>query len=198
MLTAAQHRTFEFIKVFMATHGYAPTTGEIATGIGIKSRGVVHRYVSAIAHEGLVTLIPHRRRNIKLNKIAMDSPGLPVMGRIAAGSPIEAVLDPETLDIPALLQGPNRFALRVRGDSMIDEGIFDNDIVVCERSDTAVDGQIVVALIDEREATLKRLRSGPNQSISLMPANEAHTPQVYRAHRVKIQGIFIGLLRLGS
>jgi repressor LexA len=123
------------------------------------------------------------------------SAALPLMGSIAAGSPIEAITQQETIDVSQIFLGPNRFALRVKGDSMIDEGILDGDIVVCEKADNASNGQIVVALIDNEQATLKRLQRNQNNSITLLPANAKHKPQSYPADRVNIQGIFVGLLR---
>ncbi len=195
MLTAAQHKTYRFIKSFLVAHGYAPSTQEIAQGIQIKSRGVVHRYLQALAKAGLITLKPKRRRNIELvNKTT--SFRLPLLGKIAAGQPIEAIAQEETLDLAATLLGPNRFALRVKGESMNNEGIFDGDIVICERSAIAQNGQIIVALIDNEQATLKRLQYNSGQTITLLPANSQHQPQTYAAERVKIQGIFVGLLRM--
>lgn len=195
MLTAAQHKTYQFIKSFFATHGHAPSTQEIAQGIQIKSRGVVYRYLQALVTEGLITLRPKRRRNIELaNKASLLQ--LPLLGKIAAGQPIEAIDQEETLDIAAALIGPQRFALRVKGESMQEEGIFDGDIVICERSTVAQNGQIVVALIDTVQATLKRLHWNSDQTVTLSPANSQHQVQIYSIERVQIQGIFVGLLRI--
>ena len=194
MLTAQQHKTFKVIKRYIKEHGYAPTVAEIAQEIGIKSRGVVHRYVSAIEENGLITKLPNRRRNIELVNTASNT-GIPLLGKIAAGQPIEAVSRNESIDVTDMFLGPNRYALKVQGDSMVEEGILDNDIVVCERTEHAANGQIVVALIDGEEATLKRLKTDGSDDITLLPANANYRPMVYPANRVKIQGIFIGLLR---
>lgn len=196
MLTAAQHKTFQFVKQFVARHGYSPTTAEIAKGIQIKSRGVVYRYLQALVTQGLIQLMPNRRRNIQLLDPQLEH--LPLVGQIAAGNPIEAISQQESIDVSQIFLGANRFALRVKGDSMIDEGILDGDIVVCSASDTAKTGQIVVALVDHEQATLKRLQCNPDNTITLFPANAQHKPQVYAADRVKIQGIFIGLLRYNN
>lgn len=194
MLTRTQQKTYNFIQSYIDEHGLAPTAAEIAEGIGIKSRGVVHRYVKALESAGLIDLVPNRHRNIRLHTAANDNT-LPLVGKIAAGSPIEAVQDNETVDVANIFLGDNRYALKVQGDSMIDEGIFDGDIVVCEQSDTARDGQIVVALIDENEATLKRFKRTVDGRISLIPANINLQPMLYTADRVKVQGVYVGLLR---
>jgi repressor LexA len=193
MLTPTQHKTYEYIKQFIAKHGYAPTTGEIAKGIQINSRGVVYRYLQALVKKRLIQLMPNRRRNIQL--IREEHKFLPLVGKIAAGSPIEAITHQETINIVDIFLGHKRFALRVKGDSMIEEGILDGDIVVCERCESAENGQIIVALIDNEQATLKRLQRNSNGTLTLKPANTKHKPQIYTEERVQIQGIFIGLLR---
>ncbi len=166
---------------------------EIAQGIGIHSRGVVHRYVSALAEAGLIQIVPGKRRNIQLTQ---NQTGLITLkGRIAAGSPIEAITDNETLDIVNIFLGPGRYALKVKGDSMIEEGIFDGDVVICESCETAPDGKIVVALIDCQEATLKRIKHNSDNTITLIPANALLKSLTYPKERVTIQGIYIGLLR---
>lgn len=191
MLTVSQKKVFEFIQNYVKQHQLAPTMAEIAKGIGIQSRGVVHRYVTALAQEGLIKIMPGRRRNIQLvdNQLTLK-----IQGKIAAGSPIEAIPDNETLDIVNIFLGNNRYALKVKGDSMIEEGIFDGDIVVCEYAEAAADGKIVVALIDNQEATLKRIKYD-HDNIILIPANSKLTPMSYHRERVTIQGIYVGLLR---
>lgn len=194
MLTLSQQKTLDFIKKFLRIKGYAPTASEIANGIGITSRGVVHRYLKALQEAGELHLLPNRHRNIQLvNRVSPKV--LPLVGCIAAGQPIEAIAEHESINITEIFLGENRFALRVKGDSMIDEGIFDGDIVVCEHASTARDGQIVVALIDQEHATLKRLKRENNELITLLPANRALKPMLYESSRVTIQGIYIGLIR---
>lgn len=200
MLTLAQQRTLRFIRQFIAQHGYAPTVAEVAVGIGIKSKGVAHRYIQALVSANKLRLVAGRHRNIKL--IAEDDAGegngalIPLLGKIAAGEPIEAIVNQEFLDVQALFAGQHRYALRVKGDSMIDEGIFDDDMVICERCDTASNGEIVVALIDNEAATLKKLQKNKDNTVTLIPANAALSPKVFAADRVRIQGRFVGLLRL--
>ena len=196
MITLSQRRTFEFIKQYFEKNEYAPTASEIAKGIGIQSRGVVHRYLRALEVAGLIALTPKRHRNIRLMPQPSQQSLLPLVGIIAAGQPIEAIEQDESIQVADIFLGADRYALKVKGDSMVDEGILDGDIVVCQKSEIAEEGQIVVALIDRQEATLKRFqRSG--QYILLIPANTKHKPMSYEAHRVEIQGIYIGLLRFG-
>ncbi len=198
MLTLTQNKAYLFIKEFFKNHGYAPTMAEVAKGIGIQSRGVAHRYVHALAQKGLLRIIPNCRRNIELLPTDEDRRYLPLIGRIAAGSPIEAIPQQETINIMDTFLGVNRFALQVKGDSMIEEGIFDEDIVVCEQSNTANNGQIVVALVDNQEATLKRIYHNADNTVTLQPANASLSPMIYPAERIHIQGIFVGLLRFSQ
>jgi repressor LexA len=194
MLTEKQHQTFRFIEQYIDEFGYSPTTAEIAMGISIKSRGVVYRYLQVLQSAGLIHLIPGKRRNIVIQQKTV----LPLVGKIAAGLPIEAINNAEELDILSMFIGDGRYALEVQGDSMIEEGIFDGDIVVCQESATARDQQIVVALVDNENATLKRFKNNQDGTVTLFPANSSHSPQTYESHRVTIQGIFVGLLRLSS
>lgn len=194
MLTLSQKKVYEFIQLFSKANQYSPTMAEIAEGIGIHSRGVVHRYVKALVNEGLIKIIPGRRRNIQLMPESKPYT-LELKGRIAAGSPIEAITEGETLNIVNIFLGSNRYALKVKGDSMIDEGIFDGDVVVCEYCEVPADGKIVVALIDHQEATLKRIKFNHDHTITLIPANSKLSPMTYPEDRITIQGIYVGLLR---
>ena len=196
MLTLAQHNVYRFIQDFIEKNQYSPTTAEIAEGIGIKSRGVVHRYLKALVDAGHIDLEPNRKRNIRLKEENKMDYQLPLLGKIAAGMPIEAVQDNESVDIASMFLTPGRYALRVKGNSMIDEGIHDGDVIICQHADSARDGQIVVALVDNEGATLKKLRRNRDATITLMPANSEHHPQTYACDRVRIQGIFVGLLRM--
>ena len=194
MLTEKQHQTFKFIQNYINEYGYSPTTAEIAMGIAIKSRGVVYRYLQVLQSLGLIELVSGKRRNI----IIKNKASLPLVGKIAAGMPIEAIENAEELDILSMFIGDGRYALEVKGDSMIDEGIFDGDIVVCQETSTANNNQIVVALVDNENATLKRFKNNQDGTITLFPANSNHQPQIYTTDRVKIQGVYVGLLRLSN
>jgi repressor LexA len=199
MLTRRQKATYEYIKSYIQEMGDAPTMIEIAKGIGIQSKGTVHRYVQALVKAKLIEQEHGRWRNMKildLEKPANDQ-CIPVLGKIAAGGPIEAIEDKQSIDLAQLL-GPQRYALKICGDSMIEEGIHDGDLVVCERCETARNGSIVVALIDNNCATLKRFRSNGDGSVTLIPANVDFLPMNYSADRVVIQGLFVGLLRLAG
>lgn len=198
MLTLGQHKTYQFIETYIEEHGYAPSMAEIALGIGISSRGVAHRYVKALEEKGYLMLDVGRKRNIRLlePEAKKISYRLPLLGKIAAGQPIESVLDNETVDMTSLFLTPGHYVLRVQGDSMIDEGIFDGDLIICKHADRADDGQIVVALIDGESATLKKLGREKPGWVSLYPANANHQVQTYPSERVRIQGVYVGLLRV--
>ncbi len=198
MLTDRQRQTYEFIRRYIRRRGYAPKLHEIAQHLGIGSRGSVHRYLRAIADAGLIAIEPARARGIrlceKLRKTA-HAGALPLLGRIAAGRPIEAIAGEEEIALNELFAGPGRFVLRVQGDSMIEAGILPDDLVIIEQRERAHDDQIVVALIDGHEATLKRVRHNRDGTITLSPANRALSPLHYAGERVRIQGVVIGQLR---
>jgi repressor LexA len=195
MLTPTQDRVLSFIRRYLNRRGYAPSLIEIAEGIGITSKGTAHRHVQALADAGRIRLISGRKRGIELvSEEAAAKSSLPLLGRIAAGQPIEAITGQDRLDLSDLL-GPNRYALQVRGSSMIGAGILDGDLVVIERCDTADDGAIVVALIDDEEATLKRLKRLKSGRIKLIAENPEMPPLTYPAKRVRIQGVLVYQLR---
>jgi len=195
MLSDRQQDTYRFIRNYIARHGRAPLLGEVAEGLGIRSKGVVHRYVQALADEGLIALQPGRHRGITLTDEQAAQPTLPLLGRIAAGQPIEAIPGQDEVNLAEFFMGTNRFLLKVQGDSMIEAGILDGDMVVVERCERADDGEVVVALIDGEEATLKRLQDNRDGSITLHPANSTLSPLRYDATRVQIQGRVIGQMR---
>ena len=200
MLTNSQLITYQFIKGYILQHGIAPTIAEIANGLGLKAVSAIHRNIQAIAKEGHIRLATNRQRNIVLVDACNDedeASTLPLVGRIAAGQPIEAMSQAEQVDIRQLFQGPNNYLLEVRGDSMIGDNICDGDLVVCQRSDTACDGQIAVVLVERSEATLKRVICQPKkQSVLLVPSNPLMPAMEYPADSVRVQGLYIGLLRV--
>jgi repressor LexA len=194
-MTRGQQKVYDFIKAFITQHNYSPSLIEIAQGIGIRSKSLISRYVHALVKADAIELAAGQYRQIRLK---VEKAAIPLVGCIAAGRPIEAINNMEQLDIVNLLQEKARlgpYALRVKGDSMIEEGIFDGDIVVCYPRTKASNGEIVVALIDEQEATLKRIKYTANNTITLCPANATLSPIAYSAERVRIQGIYMGLLR---
>lgn len=200
MLTLNQQRAYQFICEFIQQNGYSPTLPEIALGMGIRSKGHAHRYVQALINEGLIQVLPGRHRGIQLLDTSHDHSNdlcIPWVGKIAAGKPIEAISDNQSINLNALLGGNNRYILKVYGNSMIDDGIYDGDLVVCEYKQNANNGQIVVAMIDNEFATLKRFKHNHNGTITLIPANSDLLPMIYDETRVQVQGIFVGLVRLG-
>lgn len=197
MPTDRSRQVYDFVRAYTARHGYAPKLREIGAQLGIRSRGVVHRHLRALEAEGLLRIEPDRARGIRLRgRAAAARPGqLPLLGRIAAGQPIEAIPGEDEIDLSEFFVNHNRFVLRVAGDSMIEDGILDGDMVVVEKRDSADNGEIVVALIDGVEATLKRLHKNRDDSVTLRPANAALPPMRYPASRVRIQGVVVGQFR---
>ncbi|MDT8283649.1 MAG: transcriptional repressor LexA [Gammaproteobacteria bacterium] len=196
-LTDKQRLTLDFIERYIARHTVAPKLQEIADGIGIRSRGVAHRYVQALIDHHYIAQDNRQHRGIRLLKPGThrSESVLPLLGKIAAGKPIEAIPGEDQIDLQDFF-GHNNFAIRVQGDSMIEAGIMDGDTVIIEFRETANDGDIVVALIDETEATLKKFkRSHKGRYIKLIPANKDLEEMVYEASRVRIQGVLIGQLR---
>lgn len=196
-MSPLQHKIYEFIRSSISERGYSPTLEEIASGIGISSRSVslISRCVHALVQAGKLTFYKKGYRNIQIAN-SLDQFSLPLLGRIAAGSPIEAITDQRTLDLSSLLQDARHFVLQVKGDSMIEEGILDGDFIICQSTTTAAEGDIVVALINQADTTLKRLSYQIKDKITLIPANSTLKPRSYLPDRVQIQGIYIGLLRL--
>ena len=199
MLTPSEKKTLRFIQKYCIEKGYSPTLTEIAKGIGIKSKGVVHRYIKSLESLNLISISSHRKRGIVLNLEAYENqsvaPIIPLLGRIAAGQPIEAIEGREEINLADFIMNPDRFALQVSGDSMIEAGILDGDTVIIKHQNTAENGDIIVALIDGLEATLKRLKKLPDGMILLIPENKLMEGLIYEAKRIQIQGVVVGQLR---
>ncbi|GMR06973.1 MAG: transcriptional repressor LexA [Gammaproteobacteria bacterium] len=199
MLTDRQRQTLNFIRSFIDENGYPPKLKEIGDHLGITSRGTVHRYIRALEDENLIQVTTGRSRGIAMvdsdTSASVDEDSLPLAGTIAAGMPIEAIENQETINLNEFFVRPGRFVLRVQGDSMIEDGIFDGDMVIMESCQTARDNEIVVALIDREEATLKRIKNNQDGSISLIPANQSMQVFRYSADRVSIQGRIVGQFR---
>ena len=199
MLTSSEKKTLKFIQKYCIEKGYSPTLTEIAKGIGIKSKGVVHRYIKTLESLNLISISSHRKRGIVLNLEAYENqsvaPIIPLLGRIAAGQPIEAIEGREEINLADFIMNPDRFALQVSGDSMIEAVILDGDTVIIKHQNTAENGDIIVALIDGLEATLKRLKKLPDGMILLIPENKLMEGIIYEAKRIQIQGVVVGQLR---
>ncbi len=202
-ITKRQREVYDFISDFVQRQGYSPSFDEIGQGLGLSSLATVHKHISNLEKKGLLTRDYNRSRSIDLvapkgrlkQAMAVNTTMvLPLLGRIAAGQPIEAVENPETISLADFVRSKEVFVLEVRGDSMQDEHIMSGDYVLVEKSKTAHNGEIVVALIDTTDATLKRFyREGDN--VRLQPSNKNMQPIIVPAASVEIQGRVIGVLR---
>jgi repressor LexA len=196
MLTEREQDTLNFITQYYIRERRAPLLAEIAQGLGIQSKGVIHRYLSSLEDKGYIERHSRSRGIELIDKPDVDE--LPLLGRIAAGKPIEAIEDQQLVNFSHLLGGPNRYVLQVKGHSMIDEGIRNGDLVVIESSNIARKNQIVVALIDNENATLKRIQFPKKNIIRLIPENKNMQAREYAAERVTIQGVLVGQVRMYS
>ncbi len=189
-----EEKILDFVGRFCFEEQRSPTLAEIAEGIGYTSRGSVHRYVKSLIDEEFLTSDGGNRNLAPTGKPRSDLT-MPLLGRIAAGRPIEAIAESMELNITNLFAGPNRFVLQVKGDSMIDAGIHDRDYVIVQQAETAREGEIVVALIDGYEATLKRYYTISGNRVRLVPENPDMEPMNFPADQVRIQGIVVGQMR---
>ena len=223
MLTKKQKELLNYIQKFQSKNGVTPSYEEMKYALNLKSKSGIHRLILALEERGFVKRLAHKARaleiikdgisNIKIsgknkNNLVVGNfinnsnddnhklSTLPLLGKIAAGTPIEAIQQNDTsVDVPKeMMPIGESYALTVEGDSMINEGIHNGDTVLIKKTNIADNGEIVVALIDDNEATLKRIRK-KGQSIALESANPIYETRILSAHRVKIQGKLIGLLR---
>jgi repressor LexA len=218
MLTAKQRELLTYIDQRLKESGVSPSFDEMREALELKSKSGVHRLISALEERQFIRRLPNRARALEVVRmpdggtapalaatpaspvqrpvvVANDTMEIPLAGRIAAGTPIEALQGSDSFPVPAALLGPGEhYALEVSGDSMVDEGILDGDYVLIRKADTAREGEIVVALIDDEEATLKTFRR-EGSMVRLDPANRTYEPQRYEPRRVKIQGKLAGLIR---
>ena len=200
-LTRRQRQVLEVLLDGAADGAPPPTLDELAAAAGLRSRGSLHKHVQALVDAGLVEPMHRTRRGVRLTpRAAAAAPGagggtLPLLGRIAAGRPIEAIVDEERVEVPTRLRTrEDCFVLQVRGDSMVEDGILDGDWIVVEPRDQACNGDVVVALVDGAEATVKRLLQRPGEVV-LVPANSALAPMHFAPERVVIQGVVVGQMR---
>jgi repressor LexA len=223
MLTAKQQELLVFIQRRLEEGGVSPSFDEMKDALDLKSKSGIHRLISALEERGFIRRLPNRARALEVLKLpdgmerqrstppppravpsappraipvaANDVIEIPLHGRIAAGVPIEAMEGQAMLSVPsALLGAGDHYALEVSGDSMMEAGILDGDYALIQRTEVAREGQIVVALIDEAEATLKYYRRD-GARVRLDPANAAYEPQIYDPRQVRIQGKLAGILR---
>lgn len=199
MLTELEQRVFDCVKEHINRQGRAPTIAEIAEALGHRSRGTIHRYVQALVEKEYLSQARRGWRGLQLGPAAdaddLAAYEIPLLGTIAAGRPIEAIPGESRFSLAEFFVGPTRYALRVTGESMIDAGIFDGDTVIIDKSLTAKRGDIVVALIDRSEATLKTLGKHDRFMVELIPENKRMAPMQYAAARVELQGVLVAMLR---
>ena len=216
MLTQKQRDLLFYIHEHMEGSDVPPSFEEMKEALGLKSKSGIHRLISALEERGYIERLPHRARALRVvhlpesfkpsvpagtppayiaaNSTSMEQ--VPLLGKIAAGTPIDAIAHADRFIAlpPDMIGRGETYALTVDGDSMINAGIHDSDTVIIERCDTAENGAIIVALVDDGEVTLKRLRRAGGK-IVLEPENDAYEPQILEPHRVKIQGRLSGLMR---
>ena len=202
-LTRRQKEVLDYLVMFLNKRGYSPSFDEIAHGLKLTSLATVHKHLSTLERKGFIRRGYNQSRSIEVTQlpkpvreqvIERHVVGLPLVGRIAAGKPLEAVEDRETISLGDFVRGQNSFVLQVKGDSMQDDHILDGDYVVIEQTQLANPGEIVVALVGD-EATLKRFYRESGGKIRLQPANSQVAPVIASASDVKIQGRVIGVLR---
>ena len=196
MLTGLEEKILQCITRYITQNGRSPTLDEIGQLLEIKSKGTIHRYVKSLIDKGHLQRSGRNWRGLRLTgeknrRLTI----LPLAGRIAAGKPIEAISEQYEINFSEMLLGPGRYVLEVQGDSMIDAGILDGDLVIIRETQSANNGDIVVALVDNSEATLKRLRKKGNQ-IELIPDNQSMSPMKYSAERINIPGVVVGHARM--
>ena len=204
-LTPRQKEVLDFILKFSEHHGYSPSFEEIAGGVDLASLATVHKHVSALEQKGYLKRRFNESRSIEvaaeykqaeLSRVNPSAPGeIPLLGRIAAGTPVEAVQNPETLNFADFAGSSGTFALQVRGDSMVGDHILSGDYVLVQRTDRVRDGEIVVALVDGAETTLKRLYREADGRYRLQPANAEVQPILVRPEQLDIQGRVLAVLR---
>jgi repressor LexA len=195
----------DFLSGFIEKHGYSPSYEEIASGLGLASLATVHKHVQALEAKQYLRRSYNHSRSLEIGDRycaeerarrpqAPDS-SIPLLGRIAAGSPVEAIPNPESLQFSDFVGNENTFALQVRGDSMIEDHICSGDYVLVEKAEAVRNGEIVVALVDGTEATLKRYYAEPDGRVRLQPANASMEPIFVYADALQIQGRVLAVMR---
>ncbi len=197
-LSKRQKELYDFINSFMKSEGYAPSIAEIQKEFSLNSPATVHQHLKNLEEKGLIRREANRHRSIEVVPASGERQRavmVPILGSIAAGSPIESYSDIETIALPeGMVANDNTYVLKVRGDSMIDDHILDDDMVVVRKASSANKGNTVVALVDGRESTLKRYYP-ENGKVRLQPANPAMQAMIFNPDQVEIQGIVVGVLR---
>jgi repressor LexA len=203
-LTKRQKEVLNYLVSFLNKNGYSPSFEEIAHALKLTSLATVHKHLSTLEKKGFIRRGYNQSRSIEV--IQLPKPvreeildrqmsELPLAGRIAAGRPLEAVESNETISLSDFARGRNTYVLQVKGESMRDDHILDGDFIVVEQTQVANAGEIVIALVGEDEATVKRFYREPGGKVRLQPANSEMTPIVVPSESVKIQGKVVGVLR---
>lgn len=197
MLTKRAQDTLNFIQSYMHENAEAPTIEQIAAGIGVKSVGGVHAHIEQLIKAGKLNRLDNRSRGLQLIEMpeSPQSVTLPMLGKIAAGRLIEAVPDESEIDVGRMFSGSGRYVLKISGESMIGEGIKPGDYVVIDSKRSPKNKDIVVALVDGTDATLKTIFFNGNETVTLMPSNPAFEPVTLDADRVRVQGVVVGQMR---
>jgi repressor LexA len=203
-LTKRQREVYDYLADFIARNGYSPSFEEIGEAMGLSSLATVHKHLNNLEEKGLLKRDYNRSRSIdvlppkgslkKSMAVAPPPLELPLLGRIAAGRPIEAVENPETLSLSDFTSSKDVYVLRVMGESMQDEHIVEGDYVIVEKSESARNGEIVVALVNKDDATLKRIYH-EGENTRLQPSNAKMQPIIVPSRAVQVQGRVIGVLR---
>ncbi|MGA8026347.1 MAG: transcriptional repressor LexA [Bryobacteraceae bacterium] len=204
-LTRRQKEVMDFLSTFIEKHGYSPSYEEIASGLDLASLATVHKHVQALEAKQYLRRTYNHSRSLEIGERYFAEEkvrhpqsieqAVPLLGRIAAGSPVEAIADAESLHFSDFVGNDSTFALAVRGESMIDDHICDGDFVLVEKTDSVRNGDIVVALLDGSEATLKRYYLEPDGRVRLQPANSAMEPIFVQPETLQIQGRALAVMR---
>lgn len=196
MLNKKQVEIFRFISHYIFKNNIAPTEREISEHVNIKSRGVIHRHIKKISGARLIT-ITGKKRGIRLVK-PRQYMQLPIVEDIAGGCPLGKLTEVKVLDLADLIVGSHRFVLCVKGSAMIGDNICNSDYIVCEKKSVVKDNEISVVLINEVEVALKRVQNNDDGTVTLLALSSEAEPRVYAEHEVKIQGVYLGLIRLNA
>jgi repressor LexA len=204
-LTRRQKEVMDFLSTFIEKHGYSPSYEEIANGLGLASLATVHKHVQALEAKQYLRRSYNHSRSLeigerylnqeKARKAGAGGSTIPLLGRIAAGSPVEAIVNPETLQFSDFVGSENTFALQVRGESMIEDHICNGDFVLVESTPGVKNGEIVVAVVDGSEATLKRYYAEADGRVRLQPANSSMAPIFVDPANLQIQGRVLAVMR---
>tara|TARA_B100000029_G_scaffold151839_1_gene146939 strand:+ start:35467 stop:36078 length:612 start_codon:yes stop_codon:yes gene_type:complete len=194
-LTKRQKEIVDYLRGYISRYGYAPTFDEIASSFGFTSKGTVYKHIRALKEKGVIHHQWNKARSIEFTPEKTSINNLEILGVVSAGKPIEAIPNPEAIEVPSsFLQRGKHYVLKVFGDSMIEDHIQSGDFVIIQEKVEALNGQTVVALIDHNEVTIKKFFRRDDK-IELHPANRYMEPMIYNLDKVRIQGIVVGVMR---